>query len=266
MKGFRWMRLFRVGDRWKVDDVKFSGVRAGAMVIAVAAICMGAGLGATTRPTTQAGRILQLNADAVNRVRQSLLMPDDPDALFHFQHDVLKRFAASTNRPWKDFGGEPHMQQAMEILRDGDAGERNDVRVLTDPPVIMAFRSTVLPLIVRGCGSRGCHGDTGADDFYVSYRFADTAEVYADFQALRDYVKVTDETKHSMFSHTKKEWMIDVENPEDSLLLRFALPRNDTQRPHPLVKFWRSLALDQNDPRYLELTKWINELRDNVNR
>jgi hypothetical protein len=234
--------------------------------ISALAILLGAGVLVAAQPTTmtvtkKSAPTLQMDAEDINQIRQSLIDPTDQRIELRFEHDALRRFASATSRPWDDFNREPHIQQAMEILHDSDASFVRDVRVLSDPPVITEFKARVLPMIVKGCGSNGCHGSADVGGFYLSYRLGNVAEVYADFDVLRQYVKTVENDKQSMFAAPVRHFMIDTDQPDGSLLVQYALPVNIAQLPHPHVKNWRPVVMDKSEVRYQELIHWINELR-----
>ena len=42
-----------------------------------------------------------------------------------------------------------------------------DVRIMTDPAPITSFKTKVLPIIMAGCASAGCHGGTHAGTFQL---------------------------------------------------------------------------------------------------
>jgi hypothetical protein len=247
-----------------------SGLRRSAILIA-AILSGAAGImaasPATTHSTKKNSPTWQLSADEINRIRQSLLRPSDKRAEFQFRHNVEQRFAAATSRPVNEFSDESPMQEAMEIIHNGDASMRGDVRILTDPPLIAEFKATVLPMIVRGCGSpNGCHGTTGHGGFYLSYHLGNAGEVYADFAELRRYVNVIQPDKNSVFTAPIKHWMINPDGPENSLLVQYALPPVMAHVPHPRVKYWAPMAMDKTEPRYRQLVKWIGELRDDADQ
>lgn len=212
--------------------------------------------------TTRSTNLPPMDDDHINQIRISMLKTSDTEVALRFEHDVLRRYATATNRKWEDFEQEPHIQQAMEILGDPDRSFRADVRVLTDPPEMVEFRYRVLPVLVGGCATKGCHGGTtGAGNFFLSDRLRQEQYVYADFVALRDYVKIVDAQKTSLFAQPDRQYMIDTDNPEHSLLLQYALPIAAGQPPHPDVKDFRAVARNADDVRYKEILQWIEELK-----
>lgn len=240
--------------------------------IFIAIVTCGAGAAIiAAAPATQHARnlspTLQLSADEVNRIRQSLLRDDDTRAEFQFRHDVQQRFAIATSRPVNQFDDASPLEEAMAILRDGDASMREDVRVMTDSPVIAEFKADVLPMIVRGCGSpNGCHGSLGHGDFYISYHLGNAAEVYADFAALRRYVRVKESAKGAVFTPPVKYCMLNTDDPDQSLVVQYALPAVLAQTPHPSARYWAPMLMDKTEVRYRELVKWIAELRDDAHQ
>jgi hypothetical protein len=50
--------------------------------------------------------------------------------------------------------------------------------------------------------------------------------------------------------------MLDRVNPEDSLLLLYGLPQQDSPLPHPKVKNFRPIFKGRNDPKYKAIVDW----------
>ncbi|HWB54502.1 MAG TPA: hypothetical protein VG722_09925 [Tepidisphaeraceae bacterium] len=214
----------------------------------------------TTESATRPNAIRPLNAREVSDIRLSLLKPGDVDVALRFEHDVLRRYSTATSRPWKSFEEEPHIEQAIEIINDPNQAFRHDVRVLSDPPEMVEFKFRILPLVLAGCASSGCHSADGTDEFRLSHKTHNEGYVYADFDQLRKYVKTVESDRQSMFATARVDRLINLDDPESSLLVQYALPARLAQTPHPATRHWRPMATSKSDPRYRELLRWIEAL------
>jgi hypothetical protein len=247
-----------------VESAVMRGPRRWEILALAILLCTGVLIAAKPTTTTVSKKpapTLQMDAEEINRIRQ-LLMDSNEQIQLRFEHDVLRRYASATSRPWEDFNQESHFQQAMEILHDSDTSYTRDVRVLSDPLVIAEFKARVLPMIVKGCGSNGCHGSVDVGGFYLSYRLGNAAEVYADYDVLRKYVKTVENNRSSMFAEPIKHYMIDTDQADKSLVVQYALPPAMAEMPHPQVKNWRPMVMDKSEMRYQELIRWIGELKE----
>jgi hypothetical protein len=132
-----------------------------------------------------------------------------------------------------------------------------------------AYKCRVHPIFQRGCGQLGCHGtDTGhAFRIYTRGRFRNNQLVDPVNTCLEDpNVKVNLQARgtgtvmcEGWSAHTAEEWnksfdsarsfMIDVANPDDSLLLREAAKGG---LPHAQVKLF-----GVGDPDYTTIRDWL---------
>jgi hypothetical protein len=131
------------------------------------------------------------------------------------------------------------------------------------------FKCRVSPIFQRGCGQMGCHGTDTERAFrlYTRGRLRNKQMVFPVNTCLENpNVKVDLQLRGSgtvmcegWSKHTPEEWkknfdssrsfMLDVTNPEDSLLLREAAKGG---LPHAQVKFFSS-----TDPDYVTIRSWL---------
>ncbi len=121
------------------------------------------------------------------------------------------------------------------------------VLVFHDPEGLAAFRRQINPQHVARYFARhfGAGKVPGLD--LVRYRPNTTPEAYTNFVRL------------CRFTHEGRP-MIDRYNPEASLLLQWALPRDAALHPAPPVAGWRPRFRSLDDPRCVQLREWIDGL------
>lgn len=124
------------------------------------------------------------------------------------------------------------------------------VKVFDDPRPIEAFRSTVhRNYVLAYCGSRQCHGGENAGEFFLFNKppFNADRNVYTNFFILRDY-------------QNNGQYMLDVEDPFDSLLIQYGLLREDAKYPHPEVRGMRPFFRNTDTRQIEQIARWIYEL------
>lgn len=130
------------------------------------------------------------------------------------------------------------------------------IHITSDPEVFVEFRKKVMPLILRGCSTTGCHGptDTEASKFHLykdPKKAADTT--YANFIVLND-VQVDGVS------------ILNRSQPENSLLLSYMLPTKDVkpEMRHPGATEIKPLFQTRNGADYKRVEKWIGSLKHPV--
>jgi len=121
------------------------------------------------------------------------------------------------------------------------------VRVHQDPETLAAFRREINPGHVARYFEPHFGGGQVPGLDLVRYRPNTTAEAYTNFVAL------------CRFSYEGRP-MVDRYNPGASLLLQWALPRDEARHPAPDVPGWRPRFRSTRDPRYERLHGWIDGL------
>lgn len=121
------------------------------------------------------------------------------------------------------------------------------VAVRQDPETLAAFRREINPGHVARYFEPHFGGGRLPGLELVRYRPNTTAEAYTNFVALCRY------------THEGRP-MIDRYNPEASLLLQWALPRDEARHPAPDLAGWRPRFRSLRDPRCERLRGWIDGL------
>jgi len=202
-----------------------------------------------TRPASVKDR-RYLDPDQINIIRQSELKEGDPPPRARLDKDVKQRFMQHLNITPKDFNLIPDTVKAINILRDGTPDMKADVKILSDPAVLATYKR-IQPMLLIGCASANCHGSTKAGTFML-YNPADTdPAAYTNFYILTQYNPFLAGTLHKS---------IDRQQPKNSLLAEYGLPRDQAQTPHPDVPGFTPMFRGTADLKYLVLTRWIESL------
>ncbi|MCC6239408.1 MAG: hypothetical protein IT448_03815 [Phycisphaerales bacterium] len=166
----------------------------------------------------------------------------------------------------------------------------NRVKLTGNPAVMQYFQQQIQPTILAGCASAGCHNTPAAGNFMLFERAGDERTTYTNFLILQQYVKQgstadaaggaaaysakTDGAATadgigaggavagtSIFGdQTHRVAMLDRQRPQDSLLLQYMLPSDQTANPHPPARGFRPLVRDRSDRRYVDVLRWISSL------
>jgi hypothetical protein len=223
----------------------------------------------------EAGALQFVSEDDIQVLRFAELSRRFPERVsVRFHNDVLERFvqsklrtghwdrldriAFSRTKPWVKLHqivrvpsiGPPAKKFDTSIddeeTSPADA-YKDDIEIRSDPYVFARFRRVVLPIVMRGCATSGCHGSVNAPVFRL-YRDAGLREraVYTNFLVLDSL-------------RSGKHKFIDRDMPADSLLLQYLLPEEMAEHHHttkikPVVRF-------RDDRNYLLIADWIGELR-----
>lgn len=127
------------------------------------------------------------------------------------------------------------------------------LEISTDPEVFVEFRKRVLPSVLRGCATSGCHVKDSASEtkFYLlTDPVKDPGPAYGDFVILCEL-------------EVDGRPLINRERPEESLLLNYLLPAKEVKRDfrHPgdleIPPVFRTRTANS----YRRIEKWIASLR-----
>lgn len=127
------------------------------------------------------------------------------------------------------------------------------VEILTDPEVFLEFRRHVLPQVLRGCATSGCHNSAN-ERAYGFKLYNDPKKVpgttYADFVVLSDYM-------------LNGKRMIDRNDPSRSLLVTYMLPKSEVppEFQHPGDVEIKPLFQSHKHRRFQRILKWIGSLK-----
>ncbi len=138
------------------------------------------------------------------------------------------------------------------IFTVGDRRYYQKVTMLDEPKPLQTFRqSYAAGLVARHCGS--CHGGGEAPGLYL---FTDRASG-----------EETAYTNLLILQRTRvgNRHMIDREVPAESLLLQYALPRDEARFAHPDVPRFKQYFSGVNDKRFQKAVQWVGSLYRKAN-
>ncbi|HEX4054352.1 MAG TPA: hypothetical protein VHX86_08810 [Tepidisphaeraceae bacterium] len=211
---------------------------------------------AESASTPTVGKYLRM-AD-VQTIRRHELLPDE-QARIDFNNNVRNRYLALTGADPATFNGETPVQQALDIVQTGNEQLVRNVMVISDPTVMLEFRTRIQPRILAGCAAAGCHGSTGSGGFFL-YPDADkTLVAYTNFYILQETSRKIQ--GGDMFGNGPvTRPMFDRLHTASSLILQFGLPRLLAVMPHPDVHDFKPMFRNEQDPSYTEMSDWISSL------
>ncbi|MCB9854424.1 MAG: hypothetical protein H6818_01970 [Phycisphaerales bacterium] len=213
-----------------------------------------------------APELRKLTDEEINRIRYMELRAMrglkgvDPVTV-KIPRDVLDEFLVDMTGH-DDFKGKKARQnflkrtppQKLHIIAHYKGAKYADkVEILTDPEVFLEFRKHVMPQVLRGCATSGCHNATN-EKAYGFKLFKDpkklAATTYANFITLNDFML-----------NGKK--MIDRNDPSHSLLVTYMLPPSEVpaEYQHPGGIEYRPLYQSHKHPRFQRILKWIGSLK-----
>lgn len=125
----------------------------------------------------------------------------------------------------------------------------SEVKIMDDPAAFVEFRR-ILPGVITGCGTSGCHGGRKAPRFRLTNDpLLKPPAVYTNFFALDA-------------ARTKEGRVINRDKPESSLLLQFGLPPALASARHPeFATPIKPIFRNVEDPAYIRVREWIRQLR-----
>ena len=201
-----------------------------------------------------------LTNDDINIIRQRELKPSDAGVAIRFDHDVKNRFIKSKNIQLSQFNSLKPVDQALQILTEGDPSMRQDVKVMSDPRAITDYQRVVQPLVINNCATGNCHGSNRGGNFMI-YVPADNANVtYTNFYILNKYAKKMGETTGGVFGGAAERRLIDRGQPNSSLLLQYSLPANVSDYDHPKVTGYDGVFRTKKDVNYQRIETWITQV------
>jgi hypothetical protein len=212
-----------------------------------------------TRPAAAPRRVL--SAEDINTIRQKELRSSDTAVRITFQGDVKRRFADKENMPFTEFNRLPPLQQAFQIIDDGDEQMRQQVRIVSDPSAITEYKRLVQPLILSNCATAACHGGPAGGKFQL-YAPADSdAVTYTNFYILTQYARGAEGPNSGGVFGGSSRRLIERGAGDRSLLANYGLPVTVAEYDHPDVggKPIQPIFRNKQDPRYEQIVNWMNK-------
>ena len=211
--------------------------------------------------TTQAVTTTMLDLREVMWIRLMEIGWRDQRAKITYKNNALDKYINSvqgksisgwdTQHKEQIFRRLPPYAQVMEILRyrANDSELLKDIWVSSDIAMMQQFETQIWPVIRKSCGDTKCHG---SHEGKAGLRFTpvrNDARVegkYTNFAILSGFVVGNDR-------------LIDRENTENSLLLKFGLDGNVSDKRHP-KDIKPMLFKSRKDPAYKKMWAWIESL------
>ena len=124
------------------------------------------------------------------------------------------------------------------------------IRVVGDPETMSLFRRNVHDLwLIPNCATSRCHGGPDAGKFFL------TNENHAD-----ERVRYTN-LLNLLMGNSKDIPLVDFTDPNRSILIQYALPREEAATPHPPVKGWRPVfGRKLNQEKLANTLSWIRSM------
>lgn len=225
-----------------------------------------------TGPSTRVGAADSLDkvlipSEDIFRIRLQELTRKDDQVAIDFKNDLIERFINRQEGVDPDFPDKqasnrframPRPAQALKIRkafeRDADALKwTNDILVKSDPKFMQEFRSKVWPVLRGHCATIECHGgEKGQGRLKYFIAPGNERTDYTNFVILDGY-------------RNSDGRMFDRDNPEDSLLLQYGLPKEQAKFQHPQRPTGpapQAQAYANNRVKeYRDVEAWIGSLR-----
>ena len=216
--------------------------------------------GSKTVPATDVGFPL-LTEDDIRKIRVEELRDGD-SVVIKFKNDVVKRFMASMEgeedfrKPRFDrkFLAWPRTRKTLYMLdkRPDDVKMKDDIFIESDPKFMKEFRQ-FWPVINNFCAASSCHGGAkpkGGLILFTRGKGNERAD-YTNFAILDGIV-----------AHGRR--VIDRDNPAESLLLHYLLPRKVANNKHPIktadpAKVHMAFK-NRRAGNYKRMLRWIDDL------
>ena len=204
-----------------------------------------------------AGGFPLISREDINRIRFEELREGERVPV-RFKNDVVDRFIKMMagreefEKPQADrrFKALPRVQQALYMRPriDRMPEMEDDIRVLTNPAFMREFQSRVWPIVQNFCATTDCHGGAKPKGGLIFVRRG----------AGNEQVAYTNYIILDGFMH-KGRRLIDRDRPEDSLLLQYGLPREQSKYDHP-TRITPAFT-SREKTTYKRIFQWISQLQ-----
>ncbi len=124
------------------------------------------------------------------------------------------------------------------------------IRVNSEPYALNLFRQRVHDTwLINTCATSRCHGGPDAGDFFLHRRnFRDERVRYTNLLILERL-------------QLDPDWpLINYDDPEQSLIIQYGLPRDLARKPHPPVPGWKPAFSPSNRRLINDAVKWIRSM------
>jgi hypothetical protein len=195
-------------------------------------------------------RGMRMRTELPDRVTVKISKGTVDDFLVEMEgHEDFK--GEETRREFRKLMPPQKLHEMATYLKEAYADK---VDILSDPEVFAEFKKNVMPQVLRGCATTGCHAPGSGDD--VKFRlFKDPKKgpetMYANFAILNDVDIGT-------------QRVINRGQVSDSLLLTYMLPPEDVKPElrHPGRSAIKPMFRSRGALQYKRIEKWIGSLKN----
>lgn len=199
-----------------------------------------------------------LSAEDVNIIRVYEIDFRSPPTRIHVAPETIrellekygadKRIPADSAGRTRLFRAEPlEVVDLMFQLKARDLYSR--IEVQSEPPSLNLFRQKVHDAwLIPNCATSRCHGGLDGGRFFLHRRNSKAERVrYTNLLILERWNELD-------------RPLIDFDEPGQSLLIQYALPRNEARFPHPDVKGWKPVFTPGNQRLLRDSLQWISSM------
>lgn len=201
-----------------------------------------------TRAEVNLIRVFEIDFDHPPKVT---ITPETIKALIdnYGTHKQIPASQTGRNAMYRAAANQPlDIVRLMFDLRARDLYDQ--IRVNTEPHSMNLFRQRVHDTwLMNNCATSRCHGGPEAGRFFLHRKnYKDERVRYTNFLIL-ERLKID------------PEWqLINYDKPEDSLILQYALPRNESRKPHPHVPGWTAAINASSKRLHQDAIDWIKSM------
>lgn len=211
------------------------------------------GLPARRLTAEQANLIRVLEVDLGDRPN-IVIPPKTIDAfLDRFGSEVAELRGNTNQRRFRGARGEVQLGTMFRLAQNypGIRSLYKDVMVTRDPPAMQTFRTRIhRSYVLNYCATRSCHGGAEAGRLFLFTAKPSSVEtVYTNFYILDAY------RGEGRFN------MVDRQEPANSMLIDYGMPRSEARVPHPEVRGWRPRLRSRTDSLAKTIARWVRQLQ-----
>ena len=201
--------------------------------------------------------IRTLTPDEINVLRQ-MEWKGEEQVTVKIDPDLRKRYMDLTGITNAQARQMSPQQMALDILRNGTPDMKQDLKLVNDPLTLRDWRQNINNKIIgtnTGCAAAACHHPQSKAGDFVLFHGNDDAAGLTNFVIVNQYSREVVRPKE----RPQQYLMIDRTQPQQSLLLQYALPVNMAQMPHPKVEGYNGVIRNRTDRNFSTLSGWLTD-------